>query len=85
MKKMFELEVEEITEVTVEAADLGYATVEGIEYFVKGLDDFWDGESEYPDMESNSLDCYYVTKDHEKVYLLSEESEYPTAIVKRIK
>ena len=39
MKKMFELEVGETTTVTVEAVDLGYATVDGVEYFVKGIDE----------------------------------------------
>lgn len=85
MKKMNELLVGEVAAITVEAVDLGYATVDGVEYFVKGLDDFWDGEGEYPKMESNSLDCYYVTKDHEKVYILDESSEFPEAVVKRIK
>ena len=85
MKKMFELEVGETTTVTVEAVDLGYATVDGVEYFVKGIDDFIDEDGQYPDMESNSLDCYYVTKDDEQVYILSEDSEFPEAIVKRIK
>jgi hypothetical protein len=78
MKKMNELKVGEQAVVTVEHVDLGYATVDGIEYFVKGSDDL-EIEVEY-----NSLDCYYVAKDDSKIFVLGEDSEFPVANVKRI-
>lgn len=79
MKKMVELNVGEIKEVAIEKAELGYATVEGVEYFVMGSDDFEE------EVEYNSLDTFYVSKDKSKVFILDESSEFPNAIVKRIR
>lgn len=77
MKKMNELKVGEKLAVTVESVDLGYATVDGIEYFVMGSDDL-------QVVETNSFDTYFVSKDYTEVYMLGEDSEFPVANVKRI-
>lgn len=76
MKQMNELLVGETTEVTVETTDIGYATIQGIEYFVMGSDDV-------AVEETNSLDTYYVSKDYSKVFIILD-GEFPNASIKRI-
>lgn len=77
---MKDLQVGESIEVEVSGTDLGYTTIQGIEYFVMGSEDL----EEVPE-ETNTLDTYYVSKDMEQVYIVASESEFPQAIITRIK
>ena len=76
MKQMNELLVGETTKVTVEVTDIGYATIQGTEYFVMGSDDV-------ATEETNSLDTYFVSTDYSKVFILLS-GEFPDASIKRI-
>ena len=75
---MKDLQVGESIEVEVSGTDIGYATIQGTEYFVMGSDDV-------AVEETNSLDTYYVSKDMKQVYIVASESEFPQAIITRIK
>ena len=63
MKQMNELLVGETANVTVEDTDIGYATIQGTEYFVMGYIDAIELAGELATEETNSLDTYFVSKE----------------------
>lgn len=79
MKQMNELLVGETANVTVEGTDIGYATIQGTEYFVMGYIDAIELATE----ETNSLDTYFVSTDYSKVFILLS-GEFSNASIKRI-
>ena len=83
MKQMNELLVGETANVTVEDTDIGYATIQGTEYFVMGYIDAIELAGELATEETNSLDTYFVSKDYSKVFILLD-GEFPNASIKRI-